>query len=126
MYVNFNSAYSSTISGGAGGKLYVPVNQALLLYSHFDHVSGFAANSGQNGISISKIRILNTLIERLTAAKSGAVKNTEAAPQSPEQLDALIENYQQQLRQTVKAAEVTPYMLAGARPETGMLFTLTA
>lgn len=116
---SYNSIASST------SKLYVPVSKSALLYSHFEHVSGFVAGKGQNGVSVSKIQILNTLIDHLSAVKSGkqpaAVKNA-----NPEQLDAMIENYQTQIRQAVKAAETMPYAAAGTRPEAGLLFNVQA
>lgn len=122
MSVSLNS-YNSIASSSS--KLYVPVSKSALLYSHFEHVSGFVANKGQHGVSVSKIQILNTLIDHLSAVKSGkqpaAVKNA-----SPEQIDAMIDNYQTQIRQAVKAAEVMPYAAAGARPESGALFSLNA
>lgn len=124
MSVSINSSYTNVASGNAN-KLYVPVSKSAVLYSHFDHVSGFVAKNGQGGVSISKIQILNTLIDHLSSIKSGkvpaAVKNS-----TPEQLNSMIENYQTQIRQAVKAAEVTPYALAGARPEAGSLFSFDA
>ena len=54
---NMNAFTYSTISSAGTGKLYVPVSQNSLLYSHFSHVSGVAAKNDQSGVSISKIRI---------------------------------------------------------------------
>ena len=73
---NMNAFTYSTISSAGTGKLYVPVSQNSLLYSHFSHVSGVAAKNDQSGVSISKIRILNSLIENLTNAKTASVENT--------------------------------------------------
>ncbi|MGP1496879.1 MAG: hypothetical protein ACTTJG_08790 [Treponema sp.] len=124
MAVSINSAYSYN-PHSAGTKLYVPVSSSSLLYSHFDHVQGFAAGKGQNGISISKLKILNTLIDHLSSIKSGNAKPTLKST-SPEEIDALIENYQTQISQAVKAAEEMPYIIAGNRPEAGVLFSFTA
>ncbi len=124
MSLSINSAYTNVSSSNAA-KLYVPVSKSVVLYSHFDHVSGFVAKNGQNGISISKIQILNTLIDHLSSIKSGkvpaAVKNS-----TPEQIDSLITNYQTQIRQAVKAADSVPNGVAGARPEPGVLFSINA
>lgn len=124
MSVSISSAYAHN-SSALGAKLYVPVSQGSLLYSHFDHVQGFAARKGQNGISISKIRILNTLIDHLSSIKSGNTK-TNLESVSPEKIDALIKNYQNEISRTVKAAETTPYIIAGNRPEAGVLFSFNA
>lgn len=122
--VSFSSAYTSVSSTGTANKLYVPVNKSSLIYSHFDHVSGVAVKKGQQGVSISKIKILNTLIDNLSSIKSGKRQTISAATE--EQIDSLINNYQAQIKQAVKAAETTPYMLAGARPEVGSLFSINA
>ncbi|MGP1458400.1 MAG: hypothetical protein ACTTKL_03730 [Treponema sp.] len=123
MSVSISSAYGMVNPGSAGNKLYVPVNPAKLLYSHFTHVSGFAAGKNQHGVSITKIQILNTLIDHLSSLKSG--KRTANTAVTPEQVDSIIDNYQTQIRQIVKAAETTPYILTGARPEAGVLFSIS-
>lgn len=116
------NAYSFSSSFSAGGsKLYVPVSKSALLYSHFDHVSGVAAKSGQNGVSISKIQILNSLIERLSSIKNQPKDSVTDI--SNEQADILIKNYQQQIQQ---AATQTPYIMAGAQPQAGALFQIDA
>lgn len=119
---NINAfSYSSTVSSsGAIGKLYVPVSRSALLYSNFDHVSGVAAKSGQRGVSISKIRILNSLIERMSAIKNEPKESITDI--SDEQADALIKNYQQQLQNAMQ----TPYILSGAQPQAGDIFSIQA
>ena len=119
--------YSSIISYGgmagssAAGKLYVPVSRSALLYSHFDHVSGVAAGSGQQGVSISKIRILNSLIDRMSAIKNQPKESVTDI--SDDQAQALIEQYQKQLQQTVAQQS---FLLAGAQPLPGALFAIDA
>ena len=99
--ISFSSAYSTISSSGTASKMYVPVNKSSLIYSHFDHVSGVAAKKGQQGVSISKINILNTLIDNLSSIKSG--KRPTVSATTDEQLDTLIENYQTQIKQAVEA-----------------------
>jgi hypothetical protein len=124
--INNLNPYSYQItSGGASGKLYVPVNPAAVIYAQFNHISGIAAKQGQQGVSISKINILNSLIENLSRIKAQKMPNDTSAL-SDSQVDVLIKNYQKQIQQSVQAAQTTPYMLAGAMPETGSLFTLLA
>ena len=43
-------SYNGIASGGASGKLYVPVNPANVIYAQFDHISGVAAKKGQHGV----------------------------------------------------------------------------
>lgn len=121
-------SYNGITSGGASGKLYVPVSPSSVIYAQFDHISGVAAKGSQHGVSISKIQILNTLIENLSKIKATsktnpAVKETHL---SDEQLDVLIKNYQQEIKQTVSLAQNTQYGLAGAQPQAGALFAIEA
>ena len=114
-------SYSNSSIVAAAGKMYVPVSKSALLYSHFDHVSGVAAGNGQNGVSISKLRILNSLIERVSAIKNEPVKQF-GENISTEHADQLIQNYQKQLQTALQ----TPYILSGAQPMAGDLFSILA
>ncbi len=119
------NVYSYNISGGASGKLYVPVKPSAVIYSQFDHISGVAARKGQHGVSVTKIKILNTLIDNLTKIKSTPMEE-KASLMSNEQADVLIKNYQHQIAQAMEAAKTSPFALAGARPEAGALFAIDA
>ena len=119
---NINAfSYSSNIINGAGGKLYVPVTKLSLVYSNFDHVQGVAAKRGQNGVSISKIQILNALIDRLSQIKNQPKESITDI--SDQQAEALIKNYQEQIQQAVKQSA---YAYTSLKAETGVLFSLDA
>lgn len=119
---NINAfSYSSNIINGAGGKLYVPVNKLSLVYSNFDHVQGVAAKRGQNGVSISKIQILNALIDRLSQIKNQPKESITDI--SDQQAEALIKNFQEQIQQAVKQSA---YAYTSLKAETGVLFSLDA
>ena len=119
---NINAfSYSSNMINGAGGKLYVPVNKLSLVYSNFDHVQGVAAKRGQNGVSISKIQILNALIDRLSQIKNQPKESITDI--SDQQAEALIKNYQEQIQQAVKQSA---YAYTSLKAETGVLFSLDA
>lgn len=121
----YNSAALSRISSAAAGKLHVPVDPALVGYSQFKHVAGVAAAKGQSGVNISKISILNTLIERLSSLKQQTAPDTSQL--SDRQIDALIDDYQTRIKNIVSIAKTNPYVLAGAPvPQSGALFSLSA
>lgn len=121
---NLNPYSYHVSSSGASGKLFVPVNPSAVIYAQFNHISGVAAKEGQQGVSISKIQILNTLIDNLSKIKSNP--NTQKVIQiSEEQADALIKNYQQQIAQAVQASQ-SSFALNGARPSAGALFSIDA
>ena len=101
-------------------KLYVPVTKSSLMYSHFEHVSGVVAKNGQAGTSISKIRILNSLIEHLSSVKNQPVRKFDNLTEN--QADILIKQYQDQIKQTVKSS---PYFAATSKAQAGMFFSFT-
>ncbi len=122
---NLNPYSYHVSSGGASGKLFVPVNPSAVIYAQFDHISGIAAGKGQSGVSISKIRILNTLIENLTRIKADPSKESRAVQITDKQADVLIKQYQEQIAQAVQASQAQ-FSLAGAMPEAGALFSVQA
>lgn len=121
-------SYNGIASGGASGKLFVPVNPANVIYAQFDHISGVAAKNGQHGVSITKIQILNTLIENLSKIKTQASVSSEYQQMhlSDEQVDVLIKNYQQQIKQAVTQAQSVQYTAAGINSLSGALFAIDA
>jgi hypothetical protein len=102
----------------------LPVAPSSYIYSHFKHVSGFPAPEGTRGVTITKLKILDVLIEQL-----GKLKKQDSlvpgAAVSEERLDALIEQYKTQIRQAKAASEIIPYIPAPAAPA-GAIFSLTA
>ena len=122
--LNANSYnYTSVISGGQG-KLYVPVSQSNVIYAHFDHVTGVAAKPNQPGVSISKIQILNSLLNQLISMKSQPKLNVAPENMDDSQLDALIQSTQSKIQTNVQMAQATGYGLAGVAPEAGAVFSL--
>ena len=119
---NFN--YSGIVSNGGHGKLYVPVAQSNLIYAHFDHVTGVAAKPNQKGVSISKIQILNSLLNQLISMKNQPKPNISPENMDDSQLDALIQSTQSKIQTNIQVAEATGYGLAGAAPEAGAVFSL--
>lgn len=120
-------SYNGIASGGASGKLYVPVNPANVIYAQFDHISGVAAKKGQYGVSITKIQILNTLIENLAKIKTQSSSSEyQQMHLSDEQVDVLIKNYQQQIKQAVTQAQSVQYTAAGINSLSGALFAIDA
>ena len=122
---NMNPYSYHVSSSGASGKLFVPVNPSAVIYAQFNHISGIAAPKGQNGVSISKIQILNSLIENLTRIKGTQNSPKKSVKISQEQADALIKNYQKQIAQAVQASQAQ-FMLNGVMPEAGALFSVKA
>jgi hypothetical protein len=92
------------------GRMALPVNSSSLVFSHLRYVSGVPAPEGSQGISISKLHLLDKLIGQLNKIKNGAASQQMADGADARNIDALIENYRSQLVQAMAASEVMPYI----------------
>ena len=120
-----NSTFPSigvAISAANNGRMSLPVAPSQLIYSHFKHVSGTPAPEGTEGVNISKLKILNTLIEQLEKMKGQeAIEYSSIDESDQKRIDALIEHFQQQ----IKAAQAAP-VYTPAAPVMGLLFDIAA
>jgi hypothetical protein len=109
------------IHASRNGRASLPVAPGMVIYSHFRHISGTPAPEGTQGVNISKLRILDTLIEQLSKMKSQPAMDFGNLTGNDEQrINALIEQYQKQ----IKATQSTVY--APTAPATGLLFNIAA
>ena len=100
------------------GKMALPVDPSAVIYSHFEYVSGIPAQNGLQGVSISKLNLLDVLIGRLNNA-SVASKTVNPF----DGIENVIESYRNQVRQAKAASDAMPYIPSpNANP--GALFTL--
>ena len=104
-----------------GAKMSLPVDPASLMYSHFEHVTGVVAPKGTQGVSITKLNLLDVLIGQLNQVKKGAFIAGQGLP--AENLDALIENYKSQIRQAKAASAAMPYIHSPSA-QSGAVFSL--
>jgi hypothetical protein len=80
------------------GKMTVPVAQSQVLYAQFKNVRGVSASEGSRGVSVYKVKILDTLINQLSQAqKTPSVTSTDSL--SGSQVDSLIFQYEAQIHQ---------------------------
>ncbi len=93
-------------SAGTSGRVSVPVSPSQLLYSNFKNVSG-TASAGAAAYSLDKLKILDTIIERLRTVKSQPRIERESKGMTDERIDALIQQYGQQLHAAMGAS---PYV----------------
>jgi len=120
----YNHAFPTigyAISAAGDGRMSVPVSPSQLIYSHFKHVSGTPAPEGTSGVNITKLKILDTLIEQLSRMKNQPSPHLGMMDENDEErINALIEQYQKQ----IKAAQAGG-VYAPAAPTTGVLFNIT-
>ena len=120
--VSLGNALSYSSLGS--GRISMPVLKSQVIYANFEHVSGVASSTG-GGATIDKLKILNTLIDRLTTIKSQpSPGDVEMKGLTSDRLDAMISTYQGEL-QAAAAAAPRPYV---AKPflEPGLLVDLSA
>ena len=89
---------------------------------------GTAASSGQNGVPINRVRILNTLINQLVAMKKkDALSKEDIGQMTDAQKDELIKTYQQQIKNAVAAGTAANnYGLTGLLPQAGTVVSISA
>ena len=112
------------ISASGKGKLSLPVAPSAYMYSHFRHVSGTPAPEGVRGVSISRLKILDTLIEQLSRMKKQPAPPSDMKGEDTEKrINALIEQYQSQIR-SARAASAAVSYVSTASPVSGAIFSL--
>ena len=110
------------LSAANTGRMSLPVAPGMVIYSHFKHVSGTPAPEGTLGVNINKLKILDTMIEQLSKMKNETPSdfgNLEGTDEG--RINALIEEYQKQIKAAQSAPIYTP-----AAPATGLLFNIAA
>ena len=124
----YNISIPATISHAMaqGRKMSLPVDPASLIYSHFQHVSGTAAPQGTYGVTISKLNLLDVLIEQLNKLQKGEtpLSSDQAGHQEAQNIDALIETYRNQIQQIRAASLAMPYIQSPSA-QSGAVFSLT-
>jgi hypothetical protein len=109
------------MSAPNNGRMSLPVSPALVIYSHFKHVSGTPAPEGTSGVNISRLKILDTLIEQLSKMKKQSSMDFSTVSENDEKrINALIEQYQKQIKAAQAVSLYTP-----AAPATGALFSIS-
>ncbi len=119
-------SFSMMPTVSASGRTYVPVKPSQYVFSQFQYVAGIPARNGQEGVSVDKIKILNTLIDQLISMKQKNVepKITSRGQISDGQIEALITQYQDQIRNAAAVAEQMPYK--PSIPQPGSVINLVA
>jgi len=107
------------ISASGNGRMSLPVAPGMLIYSHFEHISGIPAPEGTQGVNISRLKILNTLISQLDRIRGqSAIDFGNLEGNDEQRVNALVEQYQRQV-QAAQAVGIAP-----AAPSQGLLFNI--
>ena len=120
----YNFGYNQVNVSSNNSRIGLPVSSKSVIYSYYKHVQGYSAKDNSQTVPISKIRILNNLIENLSKMKGdNSLKNSinSTAKMSSEATDRLIESYSKELHRTV-----TSMNTGFNATETGLVVSLTA
>ena len=109
----------------SGHRVSVPVRPSQTVFAQYRHISGTPASTGQNTVPLSRVQLLNSLIDNLQRMKKTPGYNPDMAKTSPERVDALIKQYASELHQAMKATPV-PFGTMGGSSGSGLVFNLTA
>ena len=121
--VSYNSfpSIGYALNMSRDGRMSLPVAPGQVIYSYFKHVSGTPAPEGTTGVNISRLKILNTLIDQLEKSKSQPSMDLGAVDETDEKrINALIDQYQSQIKAAQSTAVYTP-----AAPAVGALFSIS-
>ena len=123
-----------------GYKMSLPVDSSSLIYSNFQHVSGIPAPEGTQGVSISKLNLLDVLIEqinqigkddagtripenRFIETKAGRLTASGSDLTPFDSFDALLESFRNQILEAKEASAAMPY-LPSPNAQAGAVFSL--
>lgn len=102
-------SYVAAQQASAGSRSFLPVPPSQYIYSQFEHVSGVPANEG--GISVSKLQILNSLIDNIMQKKSTEqLKKLKAEDHYQANIEKLILEAQKKMQKQDALSEEIPYL----------------
>lgn len=105
----------------SAGKVALPVRKSQYLYSNLKHITGIPAGSRESGYSLTKLKALDNLIERLGDYGGKTLTGLNPRGDDSSGLSSLIESYAEKLHSLVVSE--TPYKSMGV--ENGLLVNLT-
>ena len=109
----------------SGHRMSVPVRPSQTVFAQYSHISGTPASTGQSTVPLSRVQLLNSLIDNLQKLKRDPGYSPDMAKTSPERADALIKQYATELHQAMVSSPAAFGTLGGASGK-GMVFNLTA
>ena len=109
----------------SGHRVSVPVRPSQTVFAQFRYISGQPAASGQNTVPLSRVQLLNSLIDNLQRIKQTSSYKAQTINASPERTDALIKQYAAELHQVIKNSPEAFGTLNGSTTG-GMVFNVGA
>jgi hypothetical protein len=114
----------SAFSASQGSRISLPVTPSSYIYSHFRHVSGIPAEKGEQGVSVSQLKMLDSLIDEIIRLNEQPKPSFDIQGDQEKRFNALVENLQKQVRSAQAANASAPY--PATSPDMGIMFSLSA
>lgn len=86
----------------SGGKLALPVNRNVVLFSRFKHVRGVPSPEDGEGLPLASLKALDSIIDRLVNIKSTRYYRTDVTGLAKPEIDFLVRRYQTELHRTLQ------------------------
>ena len=121
-------SYAAMPRISAGGRAYLPVDSKQVVYSQFQYVAGVPRTEDQSGVSIGKLKILNTLIDQLVRMRESEQHDKLLANQTDkgdeQTLDMMIDYVSSKIHTEIALAQEIGYAAASI-PQPAHLLSLT-
>jgi len=102
------------------GRIALPVNGGM--YTRLKHVEGVPARGAGEGFPVSKLKMIDFLVDRLTRLRNEPVETVRPANEA--QAQQLINDYARELSTALRSAGTQPYTAGIA--ESGVILDLVA
>lgn len=121
-------SYAAMPRISAGGRAYLPVDSKQVVYSQFQYVAGVPRTEDQSGVSVGKLKILNTLIDQLVRMRESEQHDKLLANQTDkgdeQTLDMMIDYVSSKIHTEIALAQEIGYAAASI-PQPAHLLSLT-
>ncbi|AFG38557.1 hypothetical protein [Spirochaeta africana] len=107
----------------SSGRVNLPLAQPGM-YMRFKYIQGVPARGEGEGYPLYKLRMLDTLIDRLKSMRSDdQMTDALRAPRSEDAVDMMIDNYERQVRAAAMQLDQVGYAVGTGIAETGAVLS---
>ena len=112
-------------SGPVSAKLSLPVDSGKLLYSRYKHVYGTPSIKSDSGLSLAKLRAIDSLIDRLISIRGRNTYFVNSGVINDEDAAFTIERLQKELNSLVSGSN-PPLSAGNEQNDTGFVLNFVA
>ena len=103
----------------------MPVEPAQTIFAQYRHISGVAAGAGERTVSLSRVQLINSLLDGLRRVQSDAgLSESSGQGIGDAEANALIRDYAARLHEAL-AASPEAFGSLGGTASAGMIFNIS-